>query len=244
MAEIESYVNFERSLLPLALMDELISQNRARDYQENEPFPHTVIDNFFDPSIVDRVLSEFPSARDIDWEEYDSFEEVKLATGSELQIKSFTRYLIYSLNSSTFINFLETLTGISGLIADPHLSGGGLHQIMPGGKLGMHVDFKVIKPLVGERCDIRGKVSLQTAAGSERITFTKLSKARGAARRRGGVTVTLRDVRFRETAPGVHSARVRVAVTYATGPRARRTRAPVRWCRMPSSSCSWLTTKT
>ena len=51
MAEIESYVNFERSLLPLALMDELISQNRARDYQKNEPFAHTVIDNFFDPSI-------------------------------------------------------------------------------------------------------------------------------------------------------------------------------------------------
>jgi Rps23 Pro-64 3,4-dihydroxylase Tpa1-like proline 4-hydroxylase len=46
-----------------------------------------------------------------------------------------------ALNSSRFVAFLEGLTGISGLVADPHYRGGGLHQILPGGRLGIHADF-------------------------------------------------------------------------------------------------------
>lgn len=52
-----------------------------------------------------------------------------------------TRMLLYSFNSSTFITFLEILTGIDGIIPDPHFEGGGLHQIERGGYLKMHVDF-------------------------------------------------------------------------------------------------------
>ena len=37
--------------------------------------------------------------------------------------------------------FLERLSGIEGLIADPHLDGGGLHQIERGGRLAVHADF-------------------------------------------------------------------------------------------------------
>jgi Rps23 Pro-64 3,4-dihydroxylase Tpa1-like proline 4-hydroxylase len=40
-----------------------------------------------------------------------------------------------------FIDFLETLTGITGLLPDPHLWGGGLHQIQRGGFLKVHADF-------------------------------------------------------------------------------------------------------
>jgi len=92
--------------------------------------------------ILDRVLSEFPGAQGIDWERYDDPRfEVKLASRSEQQIGLFTRYLIYALNSSAFLQFLERLTGIKGLVPDPHLWGGGLHQILPGGKLAVHADF-------------------------------------------------------------------------------------------------------
>ena len=33
------------------------------------------------------------------------------------------------------------MTGIQSLIPDPSFQGGGLHQIVPGGKLGIHADF-------------------------------------------------------------------------------------------------------
>ena len=51
------------------------------------------------------------------------------------------RWLLYQLNSSVFVNFLEELTGVGGLIPDPHFEGGGLHQIERGGFLKIHADF-------------------------------------------------------------------------------------------------------
>jgi Rps23 Pro-64 3,4-dihydroxylase Tpa1-like proline 4-hydroxylase len=52
-----------------------------------------------------------------------------------------TRNLLAQFNSSAFIDFLQELTGIGGLVPDPHLYGGGLHQIVRGGHLNVHVDF-------------------------------------------------------------------------------------------------------
>ena len=52
-----------------------------------------------------------------------------------------SRHLFGQLNSATFLGFLETLTGIDGLIPDPHLEGGGYHLIQPGGRLDVHADF-------------------------------------------------------------------------------------------------------
>jgi hypothetical protein len=139
-SSIDDYLQFRRSLLPLEKMQ--ASADQVAAYRAAAPFPHAVFDDFFDPVILDRVLSEFPGAQGIDWERYDDPRfEVKLASRSEQQIGLFTRYLIYALNSSAFLQFLERLTGIKGLVPDPHLWGGGLHQILPGGKLAVHADF-------------------------------------------------------------------------------------------------------
>ena len=66
---------------------------------------------------------------------------LKLATRDETQLGLVTRQLIYELNSSVFLKALETITGIQGLMPDPHLFGGGLHQILRGGFLKIHADF-------------------------------------------------------------------------------------------------------
>jgi len=62
-----------------------------------------------------------------------------------------TMLLLHQLNSSTFLNFLESLTGIQGIIPDPHFNGGGLHQIERGGYLKIHVDFNRHKRLKLDR---------------------------------------------------------------------------------------------
>jgi hypothetical protein len=49
--------------------------------------------------------------------------------------------LLYHLNSITFLSFLSEVTGIPNLLPDPCFDGGGLHQIVPGGKLAIHADF-------------------------------------------------------------------------------------------------------
>jgi Rps23 Pro-64 3,4-dihydroxylase Tpa1-like proline 4-hydroxylase len=106
-----------------------------------DPFAHIVIDNFLPDSILNEVLNEFPNPDEIQWKEFDNKSEKKLASVSEQQMGHATRFLLYQLNSSTFITFLEKLTGIDGIIPDPHFVGGGLHQIKPGGYLKIHADF-------------------------------------------------------------------------------------------------------
>lgn len=83
----------------------------------------------------------------LDYDYLNDLAEKKLASTSELQMGEATRFLLYQLNSSMFVRFLEKLTGISGIIPDPHFQGGGLHQIEKGGFLKMHVDFNKHKDL-------------------------------------------------------------------------------------------------
>lgn len=72
---------------------------------------------------------------------HDIPQEVKLQSKSEQDMPLFTRYFLYCLNSGSFLKFLEQLTGIRNLIGDPQFEGGGLHQIVSGGKLAIHADF-------------------------------------------------------------------------------------------------------
>jgi Rps23 Pro-64 3,4-dihydroxylase Tpa1-like proline 4-hydroxylase len=118
-----------------------LADKYREEYSKAKPFPHIVIDNFLPEFILDNILTEFPKAHDIDWQKFENSAEKKLANKLEKNMGDNTRLLLYQLNSSIFINFLETLTGIDGIVPDPHFEGGGLHQIERGGYLKMHVDF-------------------------------------------------------------------------------------------------------
>jgi Rps23 Pro-64 3,4-dihydroxylase Tpa1-like proline 4-hydroxylase len=106
-----------------------------------KPFPHIVIDNLLPPGVLDSVLEEFPKPEEIRWMSYDRRTEKKLASKNEHQLPQNVRHILSQFNSATFCQFLEELTGISGIIPDPYLLGGGLHQIEPGGFLKVHADF-------------------------------------------------------------------------------------------------------
>lgn len=138
-------IEFKSQLTP-EYLDGLADKYR-QEYSSAKPFPHIVIDNFLPKAMLDSVLEEFPSPEKIDWKTFDNSAEKKLASTSELQMGEHTRLLLQQLNSSTFISFLEKLTGIDGIIPDPHFVGGGLHQIEKGGYLKIHVDFNRHKRL-------------------------------------------------------------------------------------------------
>ncbi|MEL6578220.1 MAG: 2OG-Fe(II) oxygenase [Cyanobacteria bacterium J06621_12] len=132
-------IGFKSQLQPEYLAD--LAHNYRQEYAQAQPFPHVVIDNFLPAAILEQVLTEFPDPQKIAWKKFDNSAEKKLASTSELQMGESTRLLLQQLNSATFINFLEQLTGIDGIIPDPYFEGGGLHQIEPGGYLKIHVDF-------------------------------------------------------------------------------------------------------
>lgn len=118
-----------------------IAKSSYSSYANARPFPHVVFDNFFDPALLDLVLSEFPKPGEIKWQRFDKAQEIKLASASETSFGPTTRLLLYHLNSITFLDFLSSVTGIANLIPDPCFDGGGLHQIERGGKLAVHADF-------------------------------------------------------------------------------------------------------
>jgi hypothetical protein len=116
------------------------SANAVR-YQHAEPFPHIVIDDFLPEATLDRLLTAFPEPDDLEWRRFDSDQEVKLASEDPSTMPDVIRQVLAEFNSATMIDFLERLTGIEGLIPDPHYWGGGLHQIESGGHLDIHSDF-------------------------------------------------------------------------------------------------------
>ena len=118
-----------------------VAATRGDAYRAARPFPHTVIDDFLPDYVLDEVLAEFPTPGQGKWWEWDNQHERKTATQDEEMFGPATRHLFAQLNSATFVDFLRDLTGIEGLVPDPHLHGGGLHQIPSGGFLALHADF-------------------------------------------------------------------------------------------------------
>lgn len=127
------------------------AESLKESYQNADPFPHAVIDNFLPAEIAEKLVEEFPQPRSMDQKTYQTFEN-KIASRPDVPgFPELTKSVLYALNSGEVISFLEILTGIKGLVADPHFLGAGLQQTMPGGKLKVHVDFNFHKYLKLER---------------------------------------------------------------------------------------------
>ena len=110
-------------------------------YSSASPFPHTMIENFLDAELLREVASEFPEPGQPQWDGMIDKDQRKFAANRTEQLGLATRRVLHFPNGREVINFLEKLTGISGLIPDPHLAGGGLHELRPGGFLKIHADF-------------------------------------------------------------------------------------------------------
>lgn len=121
-----------------------LAEEHARAYREAKPYPHAVFDDFVPQAIVDACVAEFPASTATIWDYYsDEGRTEKLALSDEAKMGPVTRQVVAQLNGPTMIAFLERLTGIKGLVPDPNLLGGGLHQLDQGGFLDVHADFNV-----------------------------------------------------------------------------------------------------
>ena len=138
-------------------MDRLIDLDRllasadadAARYRAADPYPHIVLDGFLPQPIAARAVAEFPEPEAIaDWRRADAFDAhgrvaqvLKLGYSREREFGSTLRGLVHEFHSGPFLRYLEQLTGIENLIPDAHMTGGGLHQYLPGAVLRVHADF-------------------------------------------------------------------------------------------------------
>lgn len=113
---------------------------RSESYQNAEPFPHIVIDDFVGASFLRKVIAEFPSNSG---RTFARAQELKKTQFHPAECSPFIRHLLNELNSQAFLAFLREMTGMKGLVADPYYTGGGLHETKHGGLLGVHADFNM-----------------------------------------------------------------------------------------------------
>ena len=112
-------------------------------YQQAQPFPHAVLDDFLIGEAASKALDAFPEIHGAKWTNYMHYNSKKRGLNKIDQIPDDLRKLIYELNSPDFVEFLRRLTGIKDLLPDETIDGGGLHQIEKGGFLRVHADFTV-----------------------------------------------------------------------------------------------------
>jgi Rps23 Pro-64 3,4-dihydroxylase Tpa1-like proline 4-hydroxylase len=140
-----------------ARLTRLAAAKRA-EFRAAEPFPHAVFDDFLDPELLRAVVTEFQESdyasacrrggtgaldsvacfykpRAVEDKQYR-----KAAMLDEAAMGPYTRVLFALLKSSLFVRFLEELSSIENIVADPHFRG-GLHQTETGGFLKLHADF-------------------------------------------------------------------------------------------------------
>ena len=115
----------------------------AKQYRENHPCPHILLENLIDPAEAAEMAAEFPRPTSDAWTQYKHANENKLGMPKRELFPPTIGAVTDELNSPEFVAWVSEVTGIPNLIADPMLEGGGLHQSGPGGYLNVHTDFSM-----------------------------------------------------------------------------------------------------
>ena len=124
-----------------------LSTKYRETYAAALPFPHIAIDGIFPESILKKVIQEHPESilenncipGSICFNE--AIQNKKSGIDSEERMGMYTRILFSFLKSSIFTTFLQDISGIGGIVPDPHFRGSGLHFTATGGSLDIHADF-------------------------------------------------------------------------------------------------------
>ncbi len=130
-----------------SLVDLSKLEGLAEQFQGAEPFPHVAVTNFLTVP-PERLAPHFPGPDWAGWTRFvDRYQHQKMFCADPTRIPGPLAAIISALGAPAFLQALQTLTGISGLIPDPYLDGGGLHSSGPGGTLSPHTDFHIYRRL-------------------------------------------------------------------------------------------------
>lgn len=117
-----------------------IGTRLASSYQGKSPYNYGCFDNFLPLEILERVREEALSLGTKSPENSSGNEHLKTSFNPD-RLPTYSKALFHALNSRAFIQFLENMSGIKGLIPDPYYQGGGIHRTENGGFLDIHADF-------------------------------------------------------------------------------------------------------
>jgi Rps23 Pro-64 3,4-dihydroxylase Tpa1-like proline 4-hydroxylase len=112
----------------------------AQAHAATLPVPYTIIDNFFSEELFKTLSFEVDFLKESDWTVFSndaSYRKECRNFASTPRIQS----MAYSFQGSAFLKWIEQVTGLDKLVADPHYRGGGITRVSRGDSLGLHNDF-------------------------------------------------------------------------------------------------------
>lgn len=124
-----------------------LTDDQISAYRQAAPFSHGVFPDLFPAELLRGAAAEIDEAltKPLDpklWYIKDNANTGrKVGTAHVAQVGPNVVKTCEILASREFVDFLERLTGIKSIIADPTLFGGGVHAIGRGGFLNIHADF-------------------------------------------------------------------------------------------------------
>ena len=142
-----SQLNVGRDILDLRAFTQALerlqndSESLQKTYLQARPYPHLVIDDLFNPALLERLIAEFPTAKNRDWLVWDTNHELKTTSRGIDGLSTFTQMFCLWLNSREVINAIESIVGMKNLVGDPLFHGAGLHEMYRDGWLEMHADY-------------------------------------------------------------------------------------------------------
>jgi hypothetical protein len=116
---------------------------RRDEFRNAQPFPHAVIDDFLPPDIATAVANGYPDPNDssVKWKTHANANVLRKFVEDTASMSLPLRLFANASISRQFLLFLETLSGIDCLLADPYFIGGGAMATGPGEFLKIHADF-------------------------------------------------------------------------------------------------------
>jgi len=112
----------------------------AVSHATRSPVPYTIIDNFLPDELFNTLSFEVDFLQESDWTVFSN------GASHRKECRNFSstpriQSMAYSFQGSTFLKWIEQLTGIEKLVGDPHYRGGGITRMSSGNSLGLHNDF-------------------------------------------------------------------------------------------------------
>jgi hypothetical protein len=102
-----------------------------------------VLDAVVRPEFARQAGREFPDWKDGRWHTFDFPAELGKQEGQYTIAGPRTAAIVQALNSPECVAWMRNASGIPDLMADPDLTGAGIHQCAPGGRLDLHTDFNM-----------------------------------------------------------------------------------------------------
>ena len=116
-------------------------EQHAATFATAHPFPHIVIDDFFNADFCEQLLGEFPGFDRQQATSENGTIGLKAVHQHISRIGPCYRNLDTLVQSQAFLDYISAITGIPKLLHDPDYFGGGTHENLNGQELDPHVDF-------------------------------------------------------------------------------------------------------